>query len=187
MPRRNSAIALISLGILAVLTFGLPASAQSQEFRKSWIYALDSEVPPHLNAGSAAYPEAVSMDVDVTVTVGKRKFPRSVVVSYGPECGTTGYVDPELCSSAVYLYVADPKTGIKRFRTTIAVTAGNAPVLVSFRSEKNGLTRKTQVNPGTPRTFALPIAWLGTEVYLYPAGTPLGGSSVTIGSPKFLK
>lgn len=127
------------------------------------------------------------MAVDVSVAIGTKTWPRSTTVAYGEACGTSGVADRDWCGSAVYLHGAGAKAGFKRSRTTIAVMAGNAPLLVSFRTAKNATTGRTRVVPGSPRTFTMPMSWVGTEVHIYPDGVPLGGSAVTIVSPIFLK
>jgi hypothetical protein len=151
-----------------------------------WIYALDAGTP-NLNAGAMLGPSLVSMATDVTATIDAKPWPRSLTVSYGEECGVAGsYTDPDMCGTMVSLYGPAPKAGIKRFRTTFAVTAGSAPVKVSFRTSTNDKTDPVVVTPGT--SLAVDMAMTpggGAEVYIYPAGTPLGGTTVTIGSPQF--
>lgn len=151
-----------------------------------WIYALDAGQAPYLNAGSAVGPTLVSMATDITATIDDKPWPRSLAVSYGEECGTPGsYADPDMCGTMVSLYGAGTNSGLKRFRTTIAVTAGSAPVKVYFRTVDNRTTDPVVVAPGSPLAVDMAMSWLGTEVYIFPAGTPLGGTTVTIASPQF--
>ena len=152
-----------------------------------WIYALDAGTPPHLNAGAMLGPTLVSMATDVTATIEGKPWPRSLTVSYGEECGIAGsYTDPDMCGTMVSLYGPAPKAGVKRFRTTFAVTAGSAPVKVSFRTGANDKTEPVVVTPGTSLAIDMAMSpGAGAEVYIYPAGTPLGGTTVSIGSPQF--
>jgi hypothetical protein len=151
-----------------------------------WIYALDAGTP-NLNAGAMLGPTLVSMATDVTATIDAKPWPRSLTVSYGEECGVAGsYADPDMCGTMVSLYGPAPKAGITRFRTTFAVTAGSAPVKVSFRTSANDKTDPVVVTPGTSLAVDMAMsAGGGAEVYIYPAGSPLGGTTVTIESPQF--
>ena len=168
----------------AAVKIKVKAVAQSK-----WVSAV-AAVPAHLNQGDLYPPEVVALASDVTVTFGGQPAPRSVTLTYGPDCVARAVASEyeiasldEYCQTLIYLNPGSQ--GFSRFRGTIAVTAGGTSVKVTITTGQDTSVGPRLVTPGRPWVVDMKMDWTGISFMYAPDTTTTSGATVSILTPEF--